>query len=77
MCSAADALVHAEVEAFYFVGSDDPRLNPHGAGTHLNVMAYMYSVRHTRGTARMGRQASPVKWHGLCSSSCIIWHSKL
>ena len=30
------------LDAYYWVGSEDPRIAPTPAGTHLNVMAYMY-----------------------------------
>ncbi len=33
----------ATVDAYYYAGSDDPRLL-YSDGTHLNVMAYMYMV---------------------------------
>lgn len=32
------------IRAFYYVGSNDTRLGSAPAGTHLNVMAYMYTV---------------------------------
>lgn len=32
------------IKAYYYVGRDDPRLGPSPAGTHLNVMSYMYTV---------------------------------
>merc|ERR550514_487561 len=32
------------IDSYYWVGSQDPRLGPSPAGTHLNVMAYMYTV---------------------------------
>jgi hypothetical protein len=32
------------IDAYYWVGSNDPRLGPSPAGTHLNVMSYLYAV---------------------------------
>ena len=32
------------LDSWYWVGSEDPRLDPLPAGTHLNVMGYMYAA---------------------------------
>jgi len=41
------------IDAHYYVGSDDDRLN-YSDGTHLNVMAYMYTAYHDASDASEG-----------------------
>lgn len=41
------------IDAHYYVGSDDDRLN-YSDGTHLNVMAYMYTAYHGASDASEG-----------------------
>lgn len=42
---------HVSVVAYYWVGSEDPRIAPLPGGTHLNVMAYMYTAYTLDGPA--------------------------
>jgi len=48
------------LDSWYWVGVDDPAIAPNPGGTHLNVMAYMYTVYKTKDRSWPNPPSGPV-----------------
>eukprot|EP00450_Noctiluca_scintillans_P007857 CAMPEP_0194485052 /NCGR_PEP_ID=MMETSP0253-20130528/6170_1 /TAXON_ID=2966 /ORGANISM="Noctiluca scintillans" /LENGTH=468 /DNA_ID=CAMNT_0039324969 /DNA_START=46 /DNA_END=1452 /DNA_ORIENTATION=+ len=58
------------LDAYYWVGSFDPRIAPTPGGTHLNVMAYMYMAYKGVADATVSASIPPLQCQRALRNSC-------